>query len=474
MSVYSRTASLKTIADVTNSLLKQVQQSWAKLQCELGPDLLSAPIPTVAVALSGGRDSIALAYALKQLQTQASFRLIAFILDHQLQAQSAQWRVFCEQWCTSQNIEFISQTLQVQMQGDGVEAAARSARYKAFKQMAVTHKAHVLALGHHQDDQAETVLLQLARGTGLGGASAMPEMQLREGLLWWRPLLQTSRNEINGYVSAQNLDFIEDPSNTNTDFRRNAIRLQVLPALEQAFPQTKKSLAQFAAHAAQAQNELQAIAEQDYAQCLDASEPEAFWADFAHCTDSQRGPVLQLQELKKLSSPRQQRVLRCWMQKLGFAPIELAQMQELVSQCLDGVPQANPVVQFQGRMISRYRGRLYSYGLSVERKELNITFEAVSLVDESAFGIAPSVVDQKQWQLANRDGGETLKLALNRPSRTLKQHFQALGIPPWLRERVVILKVGGEVVWVQGIGFDARWASSEGERLVPFISNSQA
>ncbi len=454
---------------MTNSLLKQVQQSWAKLQCELGPDLLSAPIPIVAVALSGGRDSIALAYALKQLQTQASFGLIAFILDHQLQTQSAQWRVFCEQWCTLHSIEFVSQPLQVQMQGDGVEAAARSARYKAFKQMAIKHKVHVLALGHHQDDQAETVLLQLARGTGLGGASAMPEMQLREGLLWWRPLLQTSRIEINEYVTAQNLEFIEDPSNANTDFRRNAIRLQVLPALEQAFPQTKKSLAQFAAHAAQAQNELQAIAEQDYAQCLDTSEPEAFWADFAHCTDSQRGPVLQLHELKKLSSPRQQRVLRCWMQKLGFAPIESAQMQELVSQCLDSVPEANPVVQFQGRMISRYRERLYSYGPSLGLKELQITFEAVSLADESAFGIAPSVVYQKNWQLANREGSETIKLALDRPSRTLKQHFQALGIPPWLRERVVILKVSGKVVWVQGIGFDVRLAACVGERLVPVV-----
>jgi tRNA(Ile)-lysidine synthase len=454
--------------DVTSALQKQVQQSWAKLQCELGPDLLSAPV--VAVALSGGRDSIALLHALKQLQTRASFHLIAFILDHQLQAQSTQWRAFCERWCMSRGIEFISQALTVRTQGDGIEAAARSARYLALRQMAKTHNARVLAFGHHQDDQAETVLLQLARGTGLGGASAMPEMQLREGLLWWRPLLQSSRSEINHYVASQQLDFIEDPSNANTDFRRNAIRLQVLPALEQAFPQTKKSLAQFAAHAAQAQSELQAIAEQDYLQCLDASEPEAFWADFAHCPDSLRGPVLRLPELKKLSAARRQRVLRFWMQRLGFVPIETSQMQELVSQCLNDNPEANPVVQFQGRMISRYRERLYSYRPSLVRNEQHIVFELLGPADAGAFGIARNIVDQQLWQIASREGSETLKLALNRPSRTLKQHFQALGIPPWLRDRAVILKVTGEVGWVQGIGFDAQLASNGGERFKPRIS----
>jgi tRNA(Ile)-lysidine synthase len=460
-------ASLKTIADVTSALLKQVQQSWAKLQCELGPDLLDPP--TIAVALSGGRDSIALAYALKEIEKQSSFRLIAFVLDHHLQAQSAQWRSFCERWCASHNIEYVSQQLNVKTQGDGIEAAARTARYVAFKQMATTHNARVLALGHHQDDQAETVLLQLARGTGLGGASAMPEMQLREQLFWWRPLLHASRNDINHYVDAQQLVFIEDPSNANTDFRRNAIRLQVLPALEKAFPQAKKSLAQFAAHAAQAQSELQAIAEHDYGQCLDTSEPEAFWADFASCADSSRGPVLKLLALKQLSLPRQQRVLRYWLQKLGFAPLETTQLQSLISQCFASDSQANPVLQFQGRRISRYRERLYSYRPSLLRTDQHISFKVAQLTHVNELGLSREVVDQKQWHLANREGCETLKLALNRSTRTLKQHFQSLGIPPWLRERVVILKINDQVVWVQGIGFDVRFSVKEGERQVPFV-----
>jgi tRNA(Ile)-lysidine synthase len=456
---------------VTESLLKQVEQSWAKLQFEFGPDLLGVPL--IAVALSGGRDSIALAYALKQIASEMNkapkFRLIAFILDHHLQAQSAQWRLFCERWCTEHQIEFFSLQLDVQVQGEGVEAAARSARYRAFKQLSATHKAQVLALGHHQDDQAETVLLQLARGTGLGGASAMPEMQAREGLLWWRPLLHTSRREIDDYVSTQQLKYIDDPSNANTDFRRNAIRLQVLPALEQAFAQTKKSLAQFALHAAQAQNELQAIAQEDYVQCLDRQQPEAFWAEFSHCADSHRQLVLSLLELKKLSPPRQQRVLRYWLQMLGFAPIDAAQMDELRSQCIDSDSQSNPVVQFQGRMISPYRERLYSYRPVVERTEQCIAFHAVPNTDSNALGFARNVIDQKQWSLATRAGSETFKLALNRPTRTLKQHFQHLGIPPWLRSRAVILKVNGEIAWVQGIGFDGRMAVSEGERAYPLV-----
>ncbi len=463
-------ASLKTIAVVTSALTLHVQQSWAKLLYELGPDLLSKQSLTVAIALSGGRDSIALAFALKQLRAtliesnKNTLRLMAFVLDHHLQQQSAQWRTFCEQWCDEQGIEFYSQQLQVKTQGQGIEAAARSARYTAFKSLAQQHQAHVLALGHHQDDQAETVLLQLARGTGLGGASAMPEVQLRENLIWWRPLLHVSRNEINGYVQAQELRFIEDPSNNNVDFRRNAIRLHVLPALEKAFSQTKKSLAQFALHAAQAQSELTAIAQLDYAQCLDVSPPELFWADFAQCADCTRGPVLLVAELRKLSTPRQQRVLRRWMQLLKFAPIELAQMLELIEQCVNGTSQASPVVKFQGQMISRYRERLYAYqsvGASANQR-----IEWVAIESD---GFSESHQSRESLVIAIRSGQETLKLAHNRPSRSLKQHFQTLGIPPWLRERAVLLKRDDQLVWAQGIGFDARFSVAQGAKFKPVI-----
>lgn len=189
---------------------------------------------SIEVGLSGGLDSVVLLHVLVRLREQYGFLLSAVHVHHGLQALADEWLIFCRDCCERWGVSFRWQKVDARnIRGKGPEAAAREARYKVFAET----KALAVALAHHQDDQVETRVLAALRGGGLRALSAMPEWGVSDGLCVWRPLLAVPRTALQDYAAQDGLDYIEDPSNTDTHFLRNWLRHEGLPAWRERVPQ---------------------------------------------------------------------------------------------------------------------------------------------------------------------------------------------------------------------------------------------
>ena len=218
----------------------------------------------IAVGLSGGIDSVVLLDILVELRASkrlAPNALQAIHVHHGLSPNADQWLAFCEKLCLGLDVDFQSHRIAVARDAaGGVESAARAARYAAF----ASSDAQVIALAHHADDQAETVLHQLLRGTGLQGMAGMGARRVinaRQVLV--RPMLGLTRVQIEHYAAERGLEWIEDESNVDTAFTRNFLRHDVMPLLETRFPHYRESLARGGSHAAEASELTEALARED-------------------------------------------------------------------------------------------------------------------------------------------------------------------------------------------------------------------
>ncbi len=205
------------------------------------------PGQTVAAALSGGRDSVCLLHVLLRLSVKLSFKLVAIHVHHGLRTEADADEAFCRQLCEDLNIEFLTKRVdtpvRVKAVGESVEEAARNLRYAVFEELVKTGTVQRIALAHHQQDQAETVLLHLLRGSGLTGLCGMKAKRLP----YIRPLLEVTAAEIDEYIKENDLPHVEDSSNQDTAYRRNHIRHQLLPLLQREYnPEIVKSLAHMA------------------------------------------------------------------------------------------------------------------------------------------------------------------------------------------------------------------------------------
>ena len=253
------------------------------------------PLP-LAVALSGGADSTALLLA---CTARWPGQLVALHVHHGLQAAADDFESHCQHLCLTLGVPLHVRRVDARhAAGQSPEESARRARYTALAAVARESGAAAIALGHHADDQIETLLLALSRGAGLPGLASMPAQMQRHGVRMFRPLLQVSAADIRVWLRARGQAWIEDPSNADTQYTRNRIRLQLLPALESAFPAFRQTFARSAAHAAQAQEVLEELATQD----------------LQHIGDPPRIAALQA-----LSRARQAHVLRHWLVALDGA-----------------------------------------------------------------------------------------------------------------------------------------------------------
>jgi tRNA(Ile)-lysidine synthase len=272
-----------------------------------------APALPLAVAFSGGADSTALLAACAR---KWPGQVVAFHVNHGLQAAAAGFEAHCQAVCAQLGVPL--RVLQVDArptQGQSPEDAARIARYKAFEALALVEYAQAaiysVAIAQHADDQAETLLLALARGAGLPGLSAMPACWVRSGLTYHRPLLGVAGVGIRAWLAQQALPFVQDPSNADARYTRNRLRQQLMPALGACFPHFRDTLARSAAHAAQAQALLTELAQSDLAQV---------------------GTPPRLQALQRLSVARMGNVLRHWLRLAHGVVPSAAQLAELIHQ----------------------------------------------------------------------------------------------------------------------------------------------
>lgn len=267
----------------------------------------------LAVGLSGGADSSALLIACAE---RWPGQVTAFHIHHGLQAAADDFLDHCVALCERLSVPLALERVAAHAApGQSPEDAARIARYKGFEALALSGIAQPaifsIALAHHADDQVETLLLALSRGAGLPGLAAMPAQWQRAGLAWHRPLLQVPGSAVRDWLRARAEPWIEDPSNTDRRFTRNRIRAELLPALDACFPAFRDTFARSSAHAAQAQQLLLEMAQQD----LDAT-----------------GAPPQIRALQQLSSARQANVLRHWLMRAHRCTPSAAQLHELLRQ----------------------------------------------------------------------------------------------------------------------------------------------
>ena len=442
------------------------------------------PGVTIAVAVSGGRDSIALLHA---LATRGRAH-IALSIDHRLHDESGAW-VDCARNCAA-TLGVTLQAERVEVTGverRGLEEAARVARYACLAQLCRESGANVLALAHHLDDVAETVLLQALRGSGLAGIAAMPALAADASetatdlsppaggvpvKLWrWRPLLEVPRGAIDCYVAAHGLEYADDPSNSDARYVRNALRLQVLPAIARHFPAYRQTLARLAGHAAEAATLLADVARSD----LEAAAE----------TDPVLGDTIRLSRWLELPPARQAQVLRAWLARHGLRAPSQARLQEMQRQLGRAAPDAALLLTHEGRHVRRYRDWIVVEAPSAATAtesvaEVTINWQGETIIEvpelggrllveaeqgEGAWGVARATLAATALVLRARRGRERLQLNQDGPSRSLKNVFQEHGVPNWQRARLPLAYLGDRLLWVAGIGFDTRMARRSGERL---------
>lgn len=418
----------------------------------------------IAVAYSGGRDSTALLHATLAAAAEHGVRVIALHVHHGLSLHADAWLAHCEALCrrwsrSGKPVELVAHRLTSRpARGESVEAWARQARYRALREMALAHGASVVLLAHHQRDQAETVLLQALRGAGVAGLSGMPRSVERDGVVWERPWLDQPRTEIDAYVRRHRLTHIEDESNADPRFARNRLRLQVWPALGAAFEHAEASLAMSAAWAQEADALLDEVAALDLA-----------------ATATAAGDGLQIDTWLALSAARRSNALRAWIRRLRGA----AAPASLIARLLDELPlQRTARWPLGDAELRLHRGVLRheaAAAVSLKPPETRLIIRRAGAYTLAGWGGALRVERVReggvplawlaQLELRARSGGEQFQAGVGRPPRALKKQFQEAGVAMWHRNGPLLYS-GGQLVFVPGLGIDARVIGLPGQPLV--------
>ena len=414
----------------------------------LSPICLAPRLPagaTVCVGLSGGVDSVTLLDALVQ---DGSHRVSAVHVHHGLSPNADSWAEFCAALCKQRGVDLAIERVRVDRgAAEGIEAAARAQRYAVFARRRESH----VALAHHLDDQAETVLLQLLRGAGLKGACAMPPLRRLPGsdVTVYRPLLGASRAALVAHARARGLEWIEDESNASARFDRNYLRHSIAPLLEARFPGWSERLARFARHAGSAQELLDELGRSDGA--------------------GESGLLVN----PSLSDPRRANALRAflWMNALPM-PGE-TRLAEMAKQLYGARADARVRIEHAGVALVRQRdvvridaGRTLG-GWRVEwhgegEVDLGDGRGAVRFEPAKGRGILASLAAGTDWCFMPRAGGEKMRLDARGPTRTLKNLLQERDVPEWQRDRLPLLFKGPALVWVPGVGIAAEFACPRG------------
>ncbi len=417
----------------------------------------------LAVAFSGGLDSTVLLHA--TIKAHGANNVYAFHIHHGIQQEANQWQQHCQAIAKKLKCHFDTQNVQLSKKNN-IESQARSLRYQALYELCHEHQISDLLLAHHQDDQAETVLIQLMRGAGVAGLSAMPQVKAskqnteknntkQNAIHIWRPFLNMRRQDLEAYAKQHRLTWIEDPSNQDESYRRNAIRKTILPTLEKYQAGATENLARSAKHLAQAQELLNQLAD----------------IDLGLIETSEGLSKTNLIRLYKTSEPRASNSLRRWLNKNQLAyPSE----ERLGAWWLDlQNSKTDRQLQWQhdGSQIRLWKGvlRIERAVEEVGEESGEWVFKTVAAKSSQPGIPKAQFLAAKAKGLINtmaRQGGEKFKVDLKRPRKSLKNLFQEANIPPWQRD-IPLLYIGDEIIAVAGIGISADWQTRQGPRISP-------
>lgn len=410
------------------------------------------------VAFSGGLDSTALLHALSQDPQNRGAGLRAVHVHHGLQTQADDWAAHCREFCAALGIDLHIARVHVDPSGgEGMEAAARHARYAAFGQQ--LRAGEVLVTAHHREDQAETFLLRALRGSGPDGLAAMrPWRDFQQGR-HWRPLLTVPRAALHAHARQHGLRWLEDPSNQDPQHDRNFLRLQLMPLLRQRWPHAEAVLARSAELSAEAAD----LLHQEDQRALAACRQEA--AD-----------TLGVQALLRQPAARRARVLRRWIADLGLPPLPAAGIAHIESDLLHARADANAGFRWRNARILRWRDLLHA---QVQRPPLPADWsvhwdgrQPLPLPNGGRLALEGTELFPAPVLAIARQGGERILLPGRAHSHSLKHVLQDLGLAPWQREQLPLLvDADGALLavadraysapfdaWLRGRGARLRWA----------------
>ncbi len=437
----------------------------------------------LAIAYSGGLDSTVLLHATTRHAAARGITLFAFHIHHNLSPNADSWLAHCAEQCAALGVTFDSRRVAL-LDGDkrGVEEAARIGRYAALGELCADHQIPFLWTGHHLDDQAETVLLQLLRGSGPAGLSGInswntaPDLLGHADLLMVRPLLKVSRAALESYAAAAQIAYVEDESNHDPRYARNTLRQQVMAVMARYFPGFQDRFSRSAGHMQSTQRLLVELATQDMLVCAD-------------------GDCINLERLRQLSAERINNLLRYWFGLHGLRMPSSAWLSEMWQQLLEAKADAQLCVTHPDCNIRRHRNRVFltprdatdrfeikplAFRWKGEAEIRFAEFGGVMHFDSAEQGVDAAWLREQSLKIQYRSGGERIKLAFNRPTKSLKYHYQDFDIPAWERERLPLVRNSKQILFAAGIGFDCHClATSPGPKItlrwqadpVPFRKN---
>lgn len=407
------------------------------------------PNGKIYVGFSGGLDSTLLLTLCNNLLLEK--KIIAIHVNHQLSSSAPDWQKHCERVCTELGCEFVVHTVAVANSGDGVEAAARAERYRVFTE--VVEDKGVLVLGHHLDDQVETFFLRMFRGAGLHGLQSIAKVSQRDHYQIVRPLLGLTRNQIEEYGQESNLRWIEDESNNNLDFDRNFLRHEVLPLIEQRWPQYPKRIESVIARLQEAPTDQHDI-DQQIAQRL-----------------SHDGG-LKLVGLEHFSDAQIRALLHRWLTRQAIKVPSTERLDAIITDVINASADRQPMVQMGAGSIRRHGLALYwvadqdDIGKPPEVVINQRTYwpgvgEVALLSEQSKSPLIKVGIPDLNWRLRNE--GESIHPVGRSRRRDLKRLFQEYRHKPWLRDRTPLLFSGDQLIAVGDLFVDQDFAVAEGE-----------
>ena len=408
------------------------------------------------VAFSGGLDSTALLHLLANDAASRRNGLRAMHVHHGMHPQADEWATHCRRFCDALGVPLHVVRVDVDLNGgQGPEATSRQARYAAIR--AVLQPGEVLVTAHHRDDQAETFLLRALRASGPDGLAAMREWRAFAHGWHWRPLLRTPRAALLAYAEEHGLDWIEDPSNSDTDYDRNFLRQRVLPLLRERWPQADVAFARSA--------ELNAGA----AELLSDEDARALASAVA--SDAQ---TLSVPALLALPVARRARVLRHWIRELRLPPLPAEGIERIEAELLPARADAEARFDWHDATIRRWRDLLHTSALraplpSAWRQEWDGRLP-LALPDGGTLALEGAGALPSPVRAHARAGGERITLPGRTHSTTLKNVLLGLGVPPWTRDLLPLLSTpAGELLAAGDLAYSARfdaWLCEHDARLI--------
>lgn len=384
------------------------------------------------IGFSGGADSTALLQALFECREQLQAPIHAVHFHHGLQSSADAWEAHCAAFCAERDIPYLSEKLDIDPSGKAsLEEEARNCRYRAVG--GILGKDEMYLTAHHAEDQAETLFLNLMRGSGIEGLAGIPILRNLEHGWVARPLLETRRRDLELFLDQRLIGWLSDPTNEDTSFDRNYLRMELFPLLERRWPGLTGRLSRTARNARATANAMALFIESQSGELIN---------------DRLKMP---LHKLLELDTEMQGLILRQWLRRHEVPVLPEQRLQEFLMQLSSARTASKTEVKWGDWMIKHYHHDLWLHRRSpyaaCEEKAWKNGMELDLGPDSGCLRLVGADTPiPPGWMVRSRRAGDRIRPLPHGPSRKAKHLFRAASIPPWLRPGIPVLEWDGEPV----------------------------